>query len=223
MGTDSNGLSFQKLIESKFSVTVLAVCWTIASAFAGYLAGGYFEFQKQADIARDNRALEFEAARLKEFWWPVYLRLKIDSSIWEKIASNNPDPNLKEVQADLVDKFLIPNHDEIVKIIRSEFALGATSMKPELQNFFLEYVDHVAVFHALREQANKKSSPTVPTPATLGIPFPGGSPENGKCYFGETKSRNCFVGAVEENVLRLQREYDQHLKTLFHHVSVSSR
>jgi Putative transposase len=43
----------------------------------------------------------------------------------------------------------------IVKVIETKFNLGATSMDVPLRQWFLDYINHVAVYHALRSAAAK--------------------------------------------------------------------
>jgi hypothetical protein len=208
---------FKAAVKNRPTIAATALAaWTVISGAGGYLvkslADASISYQQRTDEVRDERALQFEAERLSEFWWPIYLRLELDTNAWVGIASTEPAAELAAFQPDLVDHFLLPNHDKIVEIIESKFYLGATSMDNQLRQWFLDYVNHVAVYHALRSAAVKDPTFVDKTPAGAGRPFPG---ENA-CPPHEGP-KNCFVAAVEAKVRQLQSEYDQHTQTFFQH------
>jgi hypothetical protein len=101
-------LRFLARLKTPRIVAALLGGWTVLVATGGYLlkslADKSFSFQERADEVRDERALAFEAAPLNEFWWPVYLRLQLDSSAWTGIASTESDKRLNLFQPDLVSR-----------------------------------------------------------------------------------------------------------------------
>jgi hypothetical protein len=206
-------------------LVILAAVWTTFAAAGGYLIKTAFdntaEFQEKADEARDQRALALEEERLRDFWWPIYLRLQLDTAVWSPIAGNpsdpKTDPSLAMARPQLVDKFLLPNHDEVVKILETKFYLGKHDMTPELETWFLDYINHVAIYHVIRELASSGGVNWVDkTPYALGRPWPG----TGKTNSCPAENPNtCFVDAVRDIVVKLQDSYDRHAKTLLRHVS----
>ena len=102
------------------------------------------EFEKQRFAARLGR-LE---RQLSEFYWPVYLRLQKDNTVWRRILDKNRDDDdpRKRIGAKIETDFIIPNHKETVAIIESRMHLAEPD--EELQGFLLEYMDHVAVYLA---------------------------------------------------------------------------
>jgi hypothetical protein len=215
------------MAEARLSMILVALTavWTALAAAGGYVLKTAFDntaqFQEKADEARDQRALALEEERLRDFWWPIYLRLQLDTAVWSPIAGNpldpKTDPRLARVRPQLVDKFLLPNHDEVVKILETKFYLGKPDMTPELETWFLDYINHVAIYHGIRELASGRDAYWVDkTPYAFGRPWPG---------TGMTKPcpadhpNTCFVDAVRDIVIKLQDRYDQHAKTLFRHVS----
>jgi hypothetical protein len=196
-------------------MAVLAVAWTALTVGAGFGFKAFVDFQQKAAEVRDERVLSFAAEQLREFWWPVYFRLQIDSAIWIPIASNIPSRTLAPFKADLVDKLLIPNHDEIVKIIETKFHLAAQAA-PELQQWFVEYVNHVAIYHAIRHAAGTNPELADHTPFNYERPFPGEPNEQRTCPYGiilTDKISNCFVAGVGRTVLRLQEQYNRDVET----------
>jgi hypothetical protein len=192
--------------------------WTALSGAVGYLIKSVADqeatFQEKADELRDEHQLAFEAERLKDFWWPVYFRLKLDTDVWGAILSTKADPELAKLRPELVDKFLLPNHDEVVKVIEGKFYLGASSMDEHLRSLFIEYIDHVAVFHAIRNAANSDPTLSGKVPATFKRPFPGYPDSSHPCSKDQP---DCFITEIEKTVYRLQEEYDENMRTFFQH------
>jgi len=65
-----------------------------------------------------------------------------------------------------MEKFLLDNHEEILKIIQSKFYLAEPT--PNLEKDILDYVKHVAVYQAMRTTSRYKDN----VPINLGAPFP---------------------------------------------------
>jgi hypothetical protein len=147
--------------------------------------------------------------------------MQIDSNIWNAIASNRPDEKLNPMKNELIDNLLMPNHQEMVNIIETKFYLGATSMDDRLRQWFLDYIDHVATYRALRNAASKDPTLSDLTPARFGRPFPGNPGEDSQhpCPQDTPKGENCFVEAIRAQARNLQKSYDGHAKTLFKHIS----
>lgn len=116
------------------------------------------------------RILDGEIALLEQkleiFLWPLSLFLGIDSAVWQKI------PGLVEDTATLPTKtgklvetqLLLPNHFRAVELIERNFHLVAE--ENDLLNPMIDYVQHVAIYRALRESKSGVN------PVDVGAPFP---------------------------------------------------
>jgi hypothetical protein len=197
----------------------IAVIWTVMSAAIGYVAKAALDVQQKGDELRDERKLTLEADQLREFWWPLYFRLQVDSAIWKPIASTHQDERLTILTPDLVDDLLLPNHDEAVNIIRTKYYLAAGDASPQLQKWFVEYIDHVATYHAIRKAAKTDKTLESYTPENRGKPFPGKPASKDECPKTDPDC-NLFVNAVGEMAKKLQARYDQDTKAVFEHRSL---
>lgn len=191
------------------------------SGAIGYIARAAFdaqnEVQTKGDELRDERKLSLEAEELQYFWWPILFRLQFDSAIWRGIASTHPNDRLLPMKSDLVDNQLLPNHDEVVKIILSKFYLASPYTSDKLRNWFLQYIDHVAVYHEIRNgiRANKDGYKDY-TPENLGKPFPGKPDYNDPCLKKDPDC-NLFVKEIGDVTDKLQKQYDADKQSLFEH------
>jgi hypothetical protein len=86
--------------------------------------------------------------QLSEFYWPVYLRLQKDNTVWRRLLDKDreaEDPRSRigsRIEADVI----LPNHRELVEIIEAKIHLAEADAA--LQNALLCYIDHVAVYNA---------------------------------------------------------------------------
>lgn len=165
--------------------TLLAL---ITSA-AGFALGKWWEqyVQKKKQIELDLwklRVAEVEA-RLREFLWPIYLRLQRDNVVWEKILQREShDPEQKKVAHQIETDVIIPNHAEIISLI--ERGMHYVRSDAELERALLAYVRHIDVYRSIRA-----AGITDKDPVAFGEPYPDG-----------------FFAVVSARVQELQAKYD---------------
>jgi len=124
--------------------------------------------------------------RLREFYWPIYLRLQRDNIVWEKILpKNKASPEERKLARQIEEDILLPNHAEILTIIRS--GMHHVRDDKELERSLLAYVRHADVYRCLRA-ANIWDK----DPIRFGEPYP---PD--------------FFQLIDRNVKLLQAEYDR--------------
>lgn len=133
---------------------------------------------------RDVRRLNFLEHQLSTFYWPLFLRLERDNAIWEKMHEKwTGGPAERRIGEQLEGTVILPNHDEIVKLIES----NVYTAKPDgdLLEQMKKYLRHVAIYKALRATGNKED------PSKLGEPFP-----------------KEFFSLVQKRLSELQKQYD---------------
>jgi hypothetical protein len=124
--------------------------------FAGFLFNRILErFKSQRALEneltklKETRNLEYLDKQLSHFYWPVYIRLYIDIAIREKILDKRKDdPLLSKIGAEIEKNFILPNHDEIVRIIQSNIHLMESD--GELFQEIRDYMRYVAIYKAMR-------------------------------------------------------------------------
>jgi hypothetical protein len=183
-----------KIVVDKLAIGLLIV-------LAGYILNRAIERFKAAEALRNELSKQRFAAKLarverqlSEFYWPVYLRLQMDNTVWERLLDKNRDEGdpLKILGNQIEVDFLLPNHREIVKIIESKIQLA----EPDgaLQSLLLEYINHVAVYNAAIAAGFKDLHNTQ---RALLTPWP----------------KNLF-GAIEARTLSLQKYYEESLREI---------
>src|SRR6185295_3529658 len=164
--------------------------WTAIGAIAGFVPKFLWDryWRKRDELAtlRRNKKLELLERQLSEFYWPVYLRLQKDNAVWQKILdSRNKEDSLRQrVGTEIEKTFILPNHDEIIKLIESKIHLAKADA--ELLKQLLTYIRHIAVYKAMRSSGVFEYDPI-----HLGEPWP-----------------EKLFPLIEERVKALQQNYD---------------
>ncbi len=106
--------------------------------------------------------------QLERFYWPLFLYMKNDDAVWQRVPSLYDDGSQLPTEAGLsVEKeFLLPNHEKAVKVIEENFHLIGEN-EPLIQEL-LKYIRHVAVFKSLRLSGVELN------PIDVDEPFPPG-------------------------------------------------
>jgi hypothetical protein len=93
--------------------------------------------------------------------------LQKDNAVWQKILdSRNKEDSLRQrVGTEIEKTFILPNHDEIIKLIESKIHLAKADA--ELLNQLLTYIRHIAVYKAMRSSGVFEYDPI-----HLGEPWP---------------------------------------------------
>lgn len=109
------------------------------------------ELEIKLKLEKRGKNLEYLEKQIKEFYWPIYLRLEKDNAMWEKVPKLSKSGNsLPNEASDLFENdFIIPNHEEIVKIIEEKTFLIENDN--ELINVLIAYIRHVAVYKTIRK------------------------------------------------------------------------
>jgi hypothetical protein len=104
------------------------------------------EITKQRFVTR----LQLIERQLTEFYWPIYLRLQKDNVVWERMLDQGNEDNeaLQKIATVIENDFILPNHEELVKVIESKIHLA--QLNKELLEALLSYINHIAVYKAAR-------------------------------------------------------------------------
>jgi len=134
---------------------------------AGFVVNRLLESYKTTESRHSTeieKKIEFIDRQLSDFYWPVSFRLDKDNAVWVRL--NEPQtPLTSKIEAGVI----LPNHKEIQSIIDSKSALIFNPwepLQPVLLDAIKRYERHVAVYFALRENADSRY------PADLKEPWP---------------------------------------------------
>ncbi len=184
------GLSF----EDRLLLTVVdKAAIGLIVLVCGYLLNRLLEkFKSSASLRnelvkdRDRRGLEFAEKQLSQFYWPLYTRLHFDTAVWTRILEKDhtDDELRRRIGAGIEAEFILPNHEEAIKIIREKIHLMEGD--DELFGLLRQYLRHVAVYKAMREAGEQEKYPK-----HVGEPWP-----------------KELVRKVEEETQALQDTYD---------------
>jgi hypothetical protein len=183
-----------KIIVDKLAIGLLIV-------LVGFVLNRAIETFKSAEALKNELSKQRFAAKLarierqlSEFYWPVYLRLQMDNTVWTRLLDKNREEGdpLKVLGNQIEADFLLPNHKEIVKVIESKIQLAEPDS--ELQADLLEYINHVAVYTAAVSAGFKDLHNTQ---RALLTPWP----------------KNLFQ-SVERRTLGLQKRYEELLREI---------
>lgn len=125
--------------------------------------------------------------QLTEFYRPIYIRLQQDNTSWECILDvRKPAGSVDHKVAAAIERnHILPNHDEILKIIKTSRQL--IEPDPVLSDILNKYIDHVEVYKALREAGDYKRFPI-----DMGAPWPDN-----------------FYDEIETRIKALEKEIDE--------------
>jgi hypothetical protein len=150
----------------------------------------YFKRREAVDLESWRiRASQLEK-KLANFYWPVYIRLQRDNTVWEKILerSNKQDEERSKLAYQIEEDVLLPNHMRTVEIVESNIHLAG--LDSELEELLMQYLRHVAVYRSIRTVGIKDKDPI---------------------HFGEPWPLNLFE-AIQKRLVKYQKEYDELLR-----------
>lgn len=152
----------------------------------------------KAERARDNererlraqKHLDYLDRQLSEFYYPIYIRLFIDSATWERILDRHrgDDELRKRIGEEIEKNVILPNHEAIVSIIQSKIHLAEDDR--EAFAAILKYVRHVSVYRSMRAAGCYDRDPIA-----LNEPWPSD-----------------FLPIIERTTYMLQHKYDSLLE-----------
>lgn len=168
--------------------TLLALV-SVAAGFALKAAwSAWIDKQKAIELETWKLQVSQLEKRLSQFYWPIYIRLQRDNVVWQKILDQSDTERMK-LAFQVEQGVLLPNHEEIVKIIESNIHLAVLDEGFESQ--VLAYLRHIDVYRSIRTVGIKDKDPI-----HFGEPYPHG-----------------FFAAVQERLNRYQNEYDLLLRS----------
>jgi hypothetical protein len=107
--------------------------------------------ENQEAKLRDEKHIEFLGRQLSEFFWPLYIRLEKDRSIWRRILDINKEKgSLEQRLGRQIEKnVILPNHKAMIEIIETRIYLAQP--KKELIEELMKYVKRATEYQALRD------------------------------------------------------------------------
>lgn len=171
-------------MESFFSF-VISTTGIVVGVVAKSLWDHLIARQEELTRLRRNKKLEILEKQLSEFYLPLYLRLEKDNLVWRKVFEQTDTPLNPAVKQNLELNFILPNHDEIMKILESKIYLARADQR--LSAAMSKYIRHIAIYKALRSAGIFDQDPIA-----LGEPFP-----------------TDFFSLLTEEKDRLQQEFDR--------------
>ena len=107
---------------------------------------------------REGKHLEYREKQLSHFYWAIYMRLSMDNVIWKKILDKrNDNKELRSIAENIEEKMVLPNHDEIVRILETNIHLMEDDAN--LLIAIKKYLRHISVYKALRSAGIKDKFP----------------------------------------------------------------
>jgi hypothetical protein len=137
-----------KIVADKLAIGLLIL-------FLGYMLNRAIEKYKASqalisEISKQRFAATLQRIerQLSEFYWPMYLRLQKDNTVWRRLLDKGKEEDnpLRHIGSRIESDFILPNHNELVKIIETKIHLAEPD--DTLQAALLSYIDHVAVYNA---------------------------------------------------------------------------
>lgn len=112
-----------------------------------------------SESAVRSKYIDFRERQLAEFYWPLYICLQMNNTIWhwfEQITAESPERH-RQLAVKLEQTFTLPNHRKALKIIEAKIHLMERDSR--LEHLLLLYVRHIAIFQALRALDIKDKDP----------------------------------------------------------------
>lgn len=118
----------------------------VSVAILVYLVKQVFEIRINL---RDKRFQLYER-QLSEFYWPIYIRLHNNNSVWMRILSKGElyDKLENSIALTIENDVIIKNHKEIEEIIKSSIQIALPDKK--LIDAIKDYLKHVEIYKALK-------------------------------------------------------------------------
>jgi hypothetical protein len=139
---------------------------------AGFCFGIYqFNAQQRENQARSEAAREMEVAQfyvktvgseLTDFYYPIRLRLEMDSNLTRRLKEIKDKDDQMDLWREIDESTLLPNLDEICKIILSH--ADTLTKDPQLRDAAFRFMNEVSIQRSLKiiEKRNRHA-PAVDT------------------------------------------------------------
>lgn len=106
--------------------------------------------RREFALAQVDKQIEFLEQKLEKFLWPLSLCFQTDSILWKAIPQLHQEAKMPRLAGSILEsQTLLPNHYKAVALIEQNYHLVADEIT--LHGPMLQYVQHVAVYRALRE------------------------------------------------------------------------
>ncbi len=123
----------KELDKQKFNADVSAKKWSQISTFIPIVAlilsyQFNFTMEKRKQENSQNMAIcdakiSYIDKQLSEFYYPIQMRLEKDNAIWLLWRKNKSSTTNRKLAVEIETHTLIPNHEEILSIIKLNFSL----------------------------------------------------------------------------------------------------
>jgi len=112
--------------------------------------------ENQMAKIRDEKRLKFLERQLSGFYWPLYMRLEKDRSIWKRILDVNKEPGSLDQRMGLeIEKgVILPNHRAMIQLIETRIHLAQPDSK--LMAELIRYVKRATEYQALRDAGDTR-------------------------------------------------------------------
>ncbi|MDI3380558.1 hypothetical protein ACFPPF_09000 [Xenophilus aerolatus] len=109
----------------------------------------YAQKRKQIELDLWKVRIESTERRLREFLWPIYIRLQRDNTVWTRIlARGSGDEEASRVARQVESDIIIPNHVKIIELI--ERGMHFIKSDSDLERATLAYMRHIDIYRSLR-------------------------------------------------------------------------
>lgn len=129
----------------------------------GFFLNSYSERSKRTqaqheEVIKEKR--QFVEKQLAEFYYPIQLRLNKDNAYFQTWRNTLKAGDIK-IAMKLEEEFMLPNHEEIIKIIDAHFDLIKNVSDEDkklypLMDAMKAYERHVAVYKALKDVGDSR-------------------------------------------------------------------
>jgi hypothetical protein len=158
--------------------SLLSTCIPILILILGYYFNLFAERDKKEQelkITQHTEQLRFVDKQLSEFFYPVKMRLERDTAVWEVSEVNQSKSKSKPdfvISKDIEANLLMPNHEEVMDLIKTKFHLLANPTETiELAPLLAamnRYQRHVTIYKALYKSKDGR----LPGEVCKGCEFP---------------------------------------------------
>lgn len=117
-------------------------------AIIGFFGRTLYEKRCEKHNRKVRQKLEEVEYKMNDFYYPIYVRLRRENSIWQKIIriyQQNGDYRI----INELDGELLNNHLHIQDIINKNIVKARPT--PEMKDIIVEYDDHVTIYNIMRK------------------------------------------------------------------------
>jgi hypothetical protein len=151
--------------------TQFSILTPLLILIVGFFLNSYSERTKREHTQQEgvtNSKRSYIEKQLSQFYYPIQLRLNKDNAFFTTSRNEKVDETLRKK---IEDDFMIPNHEEILRIIDDHFDLIKNESEDDSQvkpliNAIKAYERHVAIYKVLKGTGDLRK------PIQVGEKFP---------------------------------------------------